>query len=199
MDSRQSPNHSPQVDRAIRRALDHLASTQESDGSWDSDYSGLNFLLPMLVSLHWISGTSIPGPRRDAMARELLAAQNPDGGLGLHVEGDSCQFSTSLGYVALRLLGESPDRGELQRMRAWIHEHGTPLRSAPWGKWVLCPLGLYDYRGLLPVPPAAWLLPRWLPFHPGRLWCHNRMVYLPLAWMWGRRPQGVPEGQDADG
>jgi squalene/oxidosqualene cyclase-like protein len=30
-----------------------------------------------------------------------------------------------------------------------------------------------------------WLLPRWVPFHPGRLWCHCRMVYLPMCYLYG--------------
>lgn len=32
-----------------------------------------------------------------------------------------------------------------------------------------------------------WLLPNWFPFHPGRLWCHCRMVYLPMGYLYGSR------------
>ena len=32
-----------------------------------------------------------------------------------------------------------------------------------------------------------WLLPRWCPFHPCRMWCHARMVYLPMGYLWGSR------------
>lgn len=32
-----------------------------------------------------------------------------------------------------------------------------------------------------------WLLPDWFPFHPGRLWCHCRMVYLPMGYIYSRR------------
>ena len=31
-----------------------------------------------------------------------------------------------------------------RRMRIWIHEKGTPLGAAAWGKFTLCLLGLYD-------------------------------------------------------
>lgn len=37
------------------------------------------------------------------------------------------------------------------------------------------------------VPPEMWLLPNWFPFHPGRLWCHCRMVYLPMGYLYGSR------------
>ncbi len=48
-------------------------------------------------------------------------------------------------------------------------------------------LGLYEYRGLAPVPPELWLLPESLPLHPSKLWCHCRMVYLPMSWLYARR------------
>jgi squalene cyclase len=61
------------------------------------------------------------------------------------------------------------------------------VQSAAWGKYFLALLNLYDYRGLSPVLPELWLLPARLPFHPSRLWCHCRMVYLPLSYLYGRR------------
>src|SRR6185295_8489165 len=56
-----------------------------------------------------------------------------------------------------------------------------------WAKFVLCLLGLYDWRGIHPILPELWLLPRFMPLHPGRLWCHCRQVYLPMAWLYGKR------------
>jgi cycloartenol synthase len=32
-----------------------------------------------------------------------------------------------------------------------------------------------------------WMLPRWFPFHPGKLWCHCRMVYLPMCYLYCTR------------
>jgi hypothetical protein len=31
------------------------------------------------------------------------------------------------------------------------------------------------------------LLPYWVPFHPGRMWCHCRVVYLPMAYLYGTK------------
>lgn len=31
------------------------------------------------------------------------------------------------------------------------------------------------------------MLPNWFPFHPGRMWCHSRMVYLPMSYIYGCR------------
>lgn len=43
--------------------------------------------------------------------------------------------------------------------------------------------------GLNPIPPELWMLPYWIPFHPARLWCHCRMVYLPMSYIWGRKEE----------
>ena len=38
--------------------------------------------------------------------------------------------------------------------------------------------------------PELWLLPEKAPLHPGKLWCHARQVYLPMAWLYGMRSTG---------
>ncbi|KAI4346304.1 hypothetical protein L6164_007217 [Bauhinia variegata] len=42
-------------------------------------------------------------------------------------------------------------------------------------------LGAYEWSGNNPLPPEIWLLPYMLPIHPGRMWCHCWMVYLPTG------------------
>lgn len=178
------------ADSAIERALGHLAVTQCEDGSWWGDYGGPMFLLPLYVALCHLCDRKITERDREGMRNEFLSAQRPNGGVGLHREGSSCVFTTTLAYVSLRLLGESKDREELVAMRRWIGDNGSAHGSAPWGKWVLCLLGIYDYRGIHPITPELWLLPRWIPLHPGRLWCHCRMVYLPMSWLYATRFSG---------
>lgn len=171
----------------MRRARDVLARTQAADGSWKGDYSGPLFLGPVYVAGLYVMGRA-PEPRvRDGMVAFTRAHQNADGGWGLDVESPSLVFTSVLNYVALRLLGVGADDPGLARARAWFLPRGGALASASWGKFVLALLGLYDYEGLAPVPPEPWLLPRALPFHPSRLWCHCRMVYLPMGWLYGRR------------
>ncbi|MDD5306899.1 MAG: terpene cyclase/mutase family protein [Deltaproteobacteria bacterium] len=180
------------VGTAIERGLDFLVSRQEPDGRWQGDYGGPMFLLPMYVAACRVTGARIPDDRRQGMIRYLLHAQNVDGGVGLHTEDAGSMFTTALSYVALRTLGLAPDDSRIVRMRAWIHANGTALRAASWGKLVLAVLNLYPYEGLSPILPELWLLPYAAPFHPGRLWCHCRQVYLPMAYLYGTRA-AVPE------
>ncbi|KAJ6288190.1 hypothetical protein OIU76_024223 [Salix suchowensis] len=41
--------------------------------------------------------------------------------------------------------------------------------------------------GIIPMPPEVWLCPYLLPMHPGRMWCHCRMVYLPMSYLYGKK------------
>ena len=174
-------------ERAVARGLDFLASQQEADGAWRGDYGGPMFLLPMYVAARHIGGRPIEPARHAGMIAYLSANQQADGSFGLHVEGSGCLFTTVLCYVALRLLGLPADDARATRARAFIHTHGTALACASWGKFTLALLNLYEYDGLQPVLPELWLLPASLPFHPSRLWCHCRQVYLPMAYLYGMK------------
>jgi squalene/oxidosqualene cyclase-like protein len=171
----------------VAAALAHIASTQDASGSWKGDYGGPLFLLPIFIATARTVGYRMDDGTRSGMDAYLRAHQNGDGGWGLHVEGKSHVFTTVLSYVALRFLDAVPDDPALVRAREFLRSHGGPLASASWGKFTLAVLGLYDWDGLHPVPPELWLLPEILPFHPSRLWCHSRMVYLPMAYLYGRR------------
>jgi cycloartenol synthase len=76
-----------------------------------------------------------------------------------------------------------------------IHARGGITYITSWGKFWLAVLGCFSHDGLNPVTPEMWLLPYggwtgvgWL--HPGRYWCHCRMVYLPMSYLYGRRAVG---------
>ncbi|HEU5073923.1 MAG TPA: prenyltransferase/squalene oxidase repeat-containing protein, partial [Polyangiaceae bacterium] len=178
--------------RALLGPLEHLVRTQARDGSWHGDYGGPMFLLPLYVATCRIAGVELGHDSSSEMLRYVRTHQNQDGGFGLHVEASSSVFPTALNYVAARLLGEAASAEWLTRARNWLHEHGGPVRSASWGKYFLALLNLYDYRGLNPVLPELWLLPEASPVHPSRLWCHCRMVYLPLSYLYARRAS-MPE------
>ena len=97
-----------------------------------------------------------PAARRDGMIAYLTAVQREDGSVGLHAEDRrGSMFCTSLAYVGYRVLGLPPDDSRVQRMRGRIHAHGSTLAAASWGKFVLCLLGLYDWRGFTPSSPSC--------------------------------------------
>lgn len=181
--------------RAMRAGIEYYRGIQDDDGHWASDYGGPMFLMPGLIIAARVMGKTeeiIGERRRVEMLRYLENHLNEDGGVGLHIEGHSTMFGTVLTYVALRLLGKPSSAPECRKARKWIIDRGGATQVPSWGKFWLAVLGVYEWSGLNPVPPECWLLPYWLPVHPGRYWCHCRMVYLPMSYLYGIRATATP-------
>ncbi|XP_020221338.2 cycloartenol synthase [Cajanus cajan] len=180
------------VGSILKRALRSYSALQADDGFWPGDYGGPLFLLSALViglSVTGVLNAVLTPQHQSEMRRYLFNHQNEDGGWGLHIEGPSTMFCTALNYVTLRLLGEDIDGGEgaMQKARTWILHRGGVIYTPSWGKLWLSVLGVYEWSGMKPIPPEIWLLPYFIPFHPGRMWCHCRLVYLPMSYLYGRR------------
>ncbi|KAK9078933.1 hypothetical protein SSX86_002992 [Deinandra increscens subsp. villosa] len=180
------------VKKTLKKAVKFYSSLQSEEGSWPADYGGPLFLLPgLIVGLHIMGAKEavFSIEHRREIGRYLYNHQNDDGGWGLHIEGHSTMFCTALNYVSLRLLGERKDGGEgaMTKARKWILDHGSVTHIPTWGKFWLSVLGVYEWSGNNPLPPEMWLLPYCLPLHPGRMWCHTRLIYLPMSYLYGRR------------
>jgi cycloartenol synthase len=151
------------------------------------------FLMPgLLIALH-VTGAMdavLSREHKSELVRYLCNHSNEDGGYGLHIEGHSTMFGTVLSYISLRLLGVPAGQATAKAARAWILGHGGATAVPSWGKFWLAVLGVYEWHGLNPMPPEMWLLPYALPVHPGRMWCHCRMVYLPMCYVYGIRGTG---------
>jgi squalene/oxidosqualene cyclase-like protein len=175
---------------AARKAVHFYSMLQTEDGHWAGDYGGPHFLMPGLIVAWYIMNKPelmLNSEQTDMMVQYISNHQQADGGWGSHIESPSTMFGTVLMYVALRLLGIDKDDERCRKGREFIHENGGALMTASWAKFYLCLLGVMEWDGHNSVPPELFMLPKWFPFHPGRLWCHCRMVYLPMAYLYGSR------------
>lgn len=137
---------------------------------------------------YYITGVPVPEAMRLELIRYLLnRAHKEDGGWGIHIEGVSTVFGTALNYVALRILGLGPDHPAMVKARGTLHKYGGAIAIPAWGKFWLAALGVYEWKGVNPIPPELWALPKALPICPGNWWVHTRMVYLPMGYIYARR------------
>jgi len=175
------------TEESVYKAVKFYSRLQLDDGHWGNDYGGPMFLLPGLIITCYITQVELQHEKKVEMIRYLTNTQREDGGWGLHIESPSTMFGSALTYVTLRILGMESDHPVLTKARDWIRTNGGAQGIPSWGKFWLAALGVYEWEGLNPIPPEFWLFPYALPLHPGRWWCHCRMVYLPMGYIYGRK------------
>ena len=177
---------------ALTRGWDYYARLQHpASGHFPGDYGGPLFLTPCLLIAAAAAGVELGAARRAALLTYLRNHQQTCGGWGLHLEGPATLFTTALAYAALRAGGVPAGDPAAAAARAFLRAHGGAPAAPFWAKFWLALLGAYPWEGVLPLPPELYLLPAWAPFHPGNMWCHSRMVFLPMAYAYGARAGGA--------
>ncbi|MCA9651914.1 MAG: hypothetical protein KC501_18510 [Myxococcales bacterium] len=169
--------------------LAYLGTRQHADGRVAGEVVWNPMLPCQYVMMCHVLGRPIP-PRRAARIRRALEVQRrEDGGWGMHPDSPSYLFHTVLGYVALRLLGHDQDDPLVADALRFIRARGGVYEIPSWGRAWLALLGLYPWDGMQPIVPELWLLPDRAPLHPSRLYCHMRLIYLGLSFLYGARLQ----------
>ena len=186
-----SSNQFPRLNSAaaLRRAIVSLRSLQAANGSWEGEVIWCPMLAAQFVLMCHITHTPIPPKQREGVLLQFLTTRLPSGVWGLHEKSEPFLFVTTLVYVAARILGVERDDPLLVPARQFIQAQGGVVAIPTSGKFWLAMLNLYDWQGLYPVLPEVWRLPSWVPAHPSNLYCHTRLIYMPTAYIYGRKFQ----------
>jgi lanosterol synthase len=179
---------SADVTAARDRALAHLVSLQSRRGDWEGEMVWCPMITAQVAIARHVVGRPVDAATREGIVRYFRWTATAEGVWGLHPESSGYVFVTTLVYVALRVLGVTPDDPLVAGPRKWLHAQPGGVAAIPtWGKFWLALLGLYGWAGVTPVLPELYALPARLPFHPARWYCHTRYIYLAMAYLYGRR------------
>ncbi|TGJ80517.1 hypothetical protein E0Z10_g8245 [Xylaria hypoxylon] len=173
---------------AVSNGLAFFEKLQLPSGEWGCEYGGPMFLLPGVVITWYATKTPIPWYVATEIKNYLFARAHPeDGGWGLHIEGESTVFGTSLNYTVLRLVGVDPEHPVMAKARKTLHNLGGATHAPHWAKFWLSILGVCKWDIVNPIPSELWLLPDWAPFAPWRWWIHMRQVFLPMGYIYDKQ------------
>jgi squalene-hopene/tetraprenyl-beta-curcumene cyclase len=177
----------PAVSTAIEKAQSYLLGQQYREGYWWAELEANVTLTAEYVMLHTILGTTANRPL-DKVAPYLLKHQREHGGWELYW-GDGGELSTSIeAYFALKLLGFSPDRPEMQAARKFILDRGGIARARIFTKLHLALFGAYDWKGIPSLPPWIMLLPESSPFTIYEMSSWARSSTVPLLLVCDKKP-----------
>jgi lanosterol synthase len=177
---------SDEVAIALERGAQALLAKQAEDGSWEGEVVWSAMLAAELVLACHLMGRAIDPVRKRRILLHFERTRSKTGLWGLSEWAEPSLFVTTLVYVASRLLGVPSDGPLLARAFDFIRAEDA--RTIPsWGKFWLAMMNLYGWDGVNPVSPAVWGMPRWLPIHPSRYYCHTRLIYLGMATLYGQR------------
>src|SRR6185369_8811484 len=92
-------------------------------------------------------------------------------------------------YFALKAVGDSPEAPHMKRARDAILAHGGAERSNVFTRSLLALWGEVPWRAVPVMPVEIMLLPKWFPFHMGKVSYWSRTVIAPLIVLMALKPR----------
>ena len=188
------------LDAAVARARDALLARQREDGHWVFELEADATIPSEYVMLRRFFGHH-DAVREAAIGRYLRRVQAQEsragGGWPLFHDGKLDISCSVKAYFALRLIGDAPDAPHMVAAREAILAAGGAAKSNVFTRGTLALFGQVPWHAVPVLPPDLILLPKWFPFHIGKISYWARTVLVPLTVVMARRPQPVaPIGVD---
>jgi squalene-hopene/tetraprenyl-beta-curcumene cyclase len=161
-----SSGPSKSAEECLESAAQYAYSLQKADGHWYTEIRSNISFTAQYVCLREIVGTSLRlSNNRNLFRKWLLAQQSADGSWTL-APGESGDLSISVeGYLALKLLGVSPDDEAMCRAREFILSRGGLPLVGIITQFLLAMFGLIRWEEIAQVPAELILMPTWCPIN----------------------------------
>ncbi|MEN9215883.1 MAG: squalene--hopene cyclase [Gloeomargarita sp. HHBFW_bins_162] len=185
-----------QLQHKIQRSQAYLLSLQHPDGYWWATLESNVTMTAELVLLYAIWGITERLPLQK-IKTYILNQQREHGGWELYYDDGGDLNCTIEAYMALRLLGCSPDEPALQKAKKVILSRGGVTRARIFTKLNLALIGCYEWQGLPSLPAWLMLLPGGGIFSIYEMSSWARSSTVPLIIVFDQKPV-YPQGFTLD-
>jgi lanosterol synthase len=148
----------PQI--ALQESVRALRTRQCPDGCWQGEAAASVLLAAEHVITCRLTGAAITETRRRKLGAFFAHRQLREGGWGIGGRRDPDLLVSTLGYLALRLLGVAADDPLLGPARRVLRAGPGVGALPPWGKLWLALMGLGPWPQVTRIAPERWALPR---------------------------------------
>ncbi len=171
----------PDPDGRTGPAPSHWCAELEGDSILSSEY----LLMKVILEQESDAGDR---PRLARIANHLRLTQRADGAWGQYPGSPPDLSACVKAYFALKLFADHPDAPHMRAARGLIRSLGGAEKCNTFSTVYLACLGQVGWDACPAIPPEIVLLPRWFPFHMGRVAAWTRTMILPLAVCSALRP-----------
>src|SRR5436305_5856941 len=182
------------LERAIETATAALVKRQRADGHWVFELEADATISAEYIILQHFLGE--PNPALEAkIARYLRRLQAPHGGWPLFHQGDFNISASVKAYLALKLVGDSPEAEHMRRAREAILARGGAGKTNVFTRILLALFGIVSWVAVPAMPVEIMLLPPWFPFHLSKISYWARTTIVPLLVLQALKPKALnPRG-----
>jgi squalene-hopene/tetraprenyl-beta-curcumene cyclase len=166
----------------LDRAVERLLALQHPDGHWKGELeTNVTIDAEDLFLRHYLG--LLDRRTASATAQWIRSRQREDGSFATFFGGPPDLSTTVEAYVGLRLAGDEPDAGHMQRARTVIAELGGLEATRVFTRMWLSLLGLWSWDTLPVLPPEQMFLPARAPLsiYSFGCWARQTIVALQIA------------------
>lgn len=176
------------LDTTVESAVAYMLGLQSDSGYWVFDLEADTTIPSEYVLLQRFLGRGMDPAVKARTARYIRNRQLPTGGWPLYEEGGPDLSASVKAYMALKVMGDSPDEPHMERARKEILALGGASRVNVFTRITLALFGQVPWRVTPAMPVELMVLPRWFPIHMEKVSYWSRTVIAPLLLLYSRRP-----------
>ena len=187
------------IEPRIMSATEALLACQKPDGHWCFELEADATIPAEYILFRHFRGEA-PDPELERkIGAYLRRIRGAHGGWPLYHQGAFNISASVKAYFALKMIGDDLQAPHMRQAREAILAHGGAAGSNVFTRFLLALYDAIPWRGVPSMPVEIMLLPKWFPFHLGKISYWARTVLVPLLVLQVLKPKAKnPRGVRID-